>query len=199
MLKFLMESKLYFCSMCRRKIRRKWNAFRHNITVHSDLAKIALYPTNSTNLSRSVYRSKDVKKVYRNKFHKFKQWQSKYKSRDDEDYIDNLLLGQDNNTDSKIMKIIGQMIKPYLELQASLNQLDPQTKARILSTSFISSLLSYNPVKSLSEISDIYRSNMGLGLIAKHLSEAENMPIHQATAFVKESVRNSSLIHRMNN
>lgn len=97
------------------------------------------------------------------------------------------------------MKIIGQMIKPYLELQASLNHVNSQTKARILSTSFTSSLLSYNPVKSLSEISDIYRSNMGLGLIAKHLSEAENMPIHQATAFVKELVRNSSLIHRMNN
>jgi len=140
-----------------------------------------------------------VKKVYRNKFHKFKQWQSKYKSRDDDDYLDNLLLGPDNNTDSKIMKIIGQMIKPYLELQASLNHVDPQTKAIILSSSFISSLLSYNPVKSLSEISDLHRSNMGLGLIAKHLSEAENISIHQATAFVKDSVMHSSLIHRMNN
>lgn len=185
--------------MCDRKFKRKSNAFRHNLTVHSDLAKIASYPTNSSTSNRQVNRSKDVKKVYGNKFHKFKHWESKYDSHNDDDYLDYLLSGQDNNTDTKIMKIIGQMIKPYLDLQALLGHEDQQTKARILSTSFISSLLSYNPVKSLSEISDIYRSNMGLDLIAKHLSEAENMPIHQATLLVKEAVSNSSLIRRINN
>lgn len=185
--------------MCKRKFRRKWNAFRHNLTVHSDLAKIALCPTNSSTLSLSANRSKDVKKGYSNKFHKFKQWQSKYDSQADDDYLDYLLFGKDNNTDTKIMKIIGQMIKPYLDLQALLDHADPQTKARVLSTSFISSILSYNPVKSLSEISDKYRSNMGLDLIAKHMSEAQNMPIHQATVLVKEAVRNSSLIRRINN
>ncbi|TVP41184.1 hypothetical protein [Candidatus Nitrosocosmicus arcticus] len=194
-----MESKLYYCSMCKRKFRRKWNAFRHNLTVHSDLAKIALYPTNSSTLSLSPNRSKDVNKVYGINFHKFKHWESKYGSQDDDDILDYLLIGQDNNTDTKIMKIIGQMIKLYLDLQSSLDHADPETKARVLSTSFISSLLSYNPVKLLSEISDKYRSNMGLDLIAKHVSEAQNMPIHHATVLVKEAVRYSSLIRRINN
>jgi len=59
--------------------------------------------------------------------------------------------------------------------------------------------LSYNPVKSIGEISDTCRSNRGLREIAQHLSEADNIPIHQATVFVKEDVRNSSLIRRINN
>ena len=172
--------------MCKRKFSRKWNAFRHNITVHSDLSKIVLKLTNS---SHPLNRLKYTKNAHKNKFHKFKYFQSIYKSQDDEDNLDNLLFGEINETDSKIMKIIGQMIKPYLELEASLNYMNPQDKAKVLSTSFITSLSSYNPVKSLSEISDIYRSTQGLKLIAEHFSLANNIPVHQATAFVEDAVK----------
>ena len=87
--------------------------------------------------------------------------ESIYKSQDSDDYMDILLFGENNKTDSKIMKIIGQIIKPYLNLKQLLNYMNSQDKAKVLSNSFISSLLSYNPVKSLSEISEIYRSNQG--------------------------------------
>ena len=163
-----MESKSYICTMCKRKFSRKWNAFRHNITVHSDLSKIVL---NSTNLSSSsLNRLKYTKIGHKNKFHKSKYLESIYKSQDDDDYLDTLLFGEKKKTDSKIMKIIGQMIKPYLELEELLNYMNSQDKAKVLSNSFISSLLSYNPVKSLSEISEIYRSNQGLKVIAEHFS-----------------------------
>ncbi len=77
--------------------------------------------------------------------------------------------------------------------------MNPQDKAKVLSNSFISSLLSYNPVKSLREISEIYRSIQALKVIAKHLSVSKSIPMHQATAFVEDAIRNSSLIHRINN
>ncbi len=91
------------------------------------------------------------------------------------------------------------MFKPYLELEASLNYMHPHNKAKVLSNSFMSSLLSYNPVKSLREISEIYRSIQALKVIADHLSIAKNIPIRQATALVEDAIRNSSLIHRINN
>ena len=77
--------------------------------------------------------------------------------------------------------------------------MNSQHKAKVLSTSFISSLLSYNPVKSLGEISQIYRSNQGLKVIVEHFSEANNALIHQASAFVEDAIRNSSITPRMNN
>ena len=193
-----MKSKSYLCMRCKGKFSRKWNAFRHNLTVHSNLAKIVSYSDISNNPSGRTNRPQESKNFSKNKFQKIKYLQSKYEPQEDDDYID-LLIEDENKTDSKIMKIIGQMLKPYRELESSLNDMDPQTKARILDNSFTSSLLSYNPAKSLSEIADLYRSTIGLREITKHCSAARNIPIHEATEFVIETVRNSSLIRRMNN
>lgn len=77
--------------------------------------------------------------------------------------------------------------------------MNPQEKAKVLSKSFISSLLSYNPVKSLRETSEMYRSNQGLDLIAKNLALTNEISIYEASVFVKDAIRNSALIHRMNN
>jgi hypothetical protein len=142
------------------------NAFRHNTIVHSDLGQIVL---NSTNSSRSVNRLKGEKNAQWNKFHEFKKLQSIHKSKD-EDYFYSLISEENNRIDSKIMKIIGQMIKPYLELDALLDNMNPQEKAKLLTMTFCSSLLSYNPVKSLHEISEMYRSIQGLNIIAKNWS-----------------------------
>ena len=61
-----MESKSYICNMCKRKFSRKWNAFRYNIAVHSDLSKIVL---NSTNFSSSpINRFKYTKMLKRISF-----------------------------------------------------------------------------------------------------------------------------------
>lgn len=193
-----MKSKTYLCLGCKGKFSRKWNAFRHNITVHSNLAKIVSYSSSSTNPNRPTYRPKDLKNFDKNMFQKIKYLQPKYESGQDDDYID-LSLEDENYDDPKIMKIISQMLKPYRELESSLYGMDPQTKAFVLSNSFISSLSSSNPGKSLRDIADSYRSNIGLTEIAKHCSVARNIPFYEATEFVKETVRNSSLIRRMNN
>jgi hypothetical protein len=75
------------------------------------------------------------------------------------------------------MKIIGQMPEPYQELESLLNDMNPQYKAAILDHSFTSSLLSYNPPKSLAEIADIYRSNIGLREIARECFTARNISL----------------------
>lgn len=193
-----MKSKSYLCMICKSKFSRKWNAFRHNIAVHSNLAKIVSYSNSSANSSRPTNLPKDIKNFNKNKYHKFEYLQTKFGPPRDDDYMD-FLLEDENNTDSKIMKIIGQMIKPYRELESLLDYMDPQNKALVLDNTFTLALLSYNPVKSFSETADFYRSNIGLKEIAKHSSVARNISIHEAMEFVKESVRSSTLIRRMNN
>lgn len=154
-----METTSYICTMCKRKFSRKWNAFRHNMTAHSNLSKIVL---NSNNSRLPLYHSTFAKNAHKNKF---EYLQSNYKSQHAEDYLENLLLEETSRIDSKILKIIGQMIKPYLELEASLKYMNPQDKASVLSGCFISSLSSNNPVKYLCEISEVCRSNQGLKVI----------------------------------
>jgi len=134
----IMGPKSYTCAMCKRKFRRKWNAFRHNTTVHSDLGKIVF---DSTNLSGLPNSSKAAKHSRQNKFPKFKNFQPIRESLDYEDYLDNIILEEFNKIDSKIMKIIGQMIKPYLELEESLNYMNKNDKAIALTKAFSSSML----------------------------------------------------------
>ena len=193
-----MKSKSYLCMSCKGKFSRKWNAFRHNITVHSNLAKIVPYSDSSTNPIHPTTRSKDINNFNKNIVQKIKYLQSKYESQQDDDSID-LLIEDENNSDSKIMKIISQMLKPLRELESLLNDKDPQTKAIILDNSFTSSLFSYNPAKSLGKIADFYRSSIGLREITKNCSVARNITIREATEFVIETIRSSSLIGRINN
>jgi hypothetical protein len=184
---------------CKGQISRKGNAFRHNLTAHSNLADIVASANTTTKSGYPINRSEHLEYYNNNKFQKIKYLKSKYDPHVDDDSIDNLLLHEENKTDSKIMKIIGQMLKPYRELESLLNDMDPQSKAAILDHSFSSSLLSYNPARSLAEIADIYRSNIGLREIAKQCSMARNISHYEATEIIKEEVRNSTLIRRMNN
>ena len=185
---------------CKGQFSRKGNAFRHNLTVHSNLADIIPSANGTTKPGYPINRSEDLKYFNNNKFRKkIEDLKSKYEPHVEDDSIDNLLLHEENKTDSKIMKIIGQMLKPYRELESLLKDMDPQSKAEILHNSFTSSLLSYNPAKSLAEIADIYRSNIGLTEMARQCSMARNISLYEATEFIKEEVRNSTLIRRMNN
>jgi hypothetical protein len=194
-----MKSKSYTCKECKGQFSRKGNAFRHNLTAHSNLAYIVPCTNATTNAGYSINRSEHLKYFNNNKFQKFEYLKSKYGSHVEDESIDSLLLYEENKTDSKVMKIIGQMLKPYRELESLLNDMDPRSKAAILDHSFTSSLVSYNPAKSLGEIADIYRSNIGLREIAKQCSMARNISLYEATEFIKEEVRNSTLIRRINN
>jgi len=179
---------------CKGQSSRKGNAFRHNLTAHSNLADIVPSANGTTNSGYPINRSEDLKYFNNNRFRKkIKYLKSKYEPHVEDDSIDNLLLHEEHKTDSKIMKIIGQMPKPYQELESLLNDIDPQSKAAILDHSFTSPLLSYNPAKPLAEIADIYRSNIGLREIARQCFTARNISLYEATEFIKEQVRKLDL------
>ena len=85
--------------------------------------------------------SKAAKHSRQNKFPKLKNFQPIRESLDYEDYLDNIILEEFNKIDSKIMKVVGQTIKPYLELEESLNYMNNQEKTDALTKAFSSSML----------------------------------------------------------
>ena len=80
-------------------------------------AKTVSDSKNSSGLFSSL---KNAKYASNNKFRKFKHLQSISNSPNYEDYLDELILEEFNKIDSEIMKIIGQIIKSYLELDDAL-------------------------------------------------------------------------------
>ena len=75
---------------------------------------------DSKNSSGLISRLKNTKYASNNKFRKFKHLQSIRNSPNYEEYLDELILEEFNKIDSEIMKIIGQIIKSYLELDDAL-------------------------------------------------------------------------------
>jgi hypothetical protein len=120
------------------------------------------------------------------------------------DDIDDIVLNAITNDlahqdDPKILRIISQLIKPYLAIQAELFDTNPVNIPFILSKFLDSSLSSHNPVKSLNEIADYYRSMRGLAIMSKNFSLSTGISIETATENIKDAIRNSLLYKRINN
>lgn len=180
--------------MCKRRFTRKSNAFRHNSNVHDDLGTIVRDPFKlRSDKSRKKYVDKDseIKQSYFSEYDVYKE-----NDNPKDDYFEDL--GHDSD-DWKIYKILGQLIKPYAALEKEIENMNHIDKPVILSNSFISSLDSYNPVKSLNEIVDFYRSVKALDRISENLSIYKNVPMETAKIIIKESIRNCPLFHRINN
>ena len=88
-----MKSKSYICMECKGQFSRKGNAFRHNLTVHSNLARIVLSANGTTNSGYPLNRPEDLKYFNNNKFQKkIKYLKPKYEQHVEDESIDNLRL-----------------------------------------------------------------------------------------------------------
>jgi len=75
-----------------------------------------------------------------------------------------------NPTDIKIIKIFDQLIRPFDELDDLIGDIDEKTKAKILLNSLYSSLQTHNPVDSMNETIELYRSMKGIKKVAHYIS-----------------------------
>lgn len=189
-----MKEKPYVCNICKRRFSRKSNAFRHNSTIHYDLGTIERD-------SLQYLKDKPRPNNHANDFRQIHRFNSKYKRRKEIDLNQDIFFGDipDKTDNLKIYKILGQLIKPYLALEKELDHMNPIYVPKILSDSFFSSLESYNPVKSLSEIAELYRSMRALDIIATNMHKSKGVLKEVAMANIKESIRNCSLYGRINN
>lgn len=181
-----MKEKLYICNICEHRFSRKSNAFRHNLAIHNNLGTIVRDPSLQV-------KNKPRGKEYTKDFEQTKRFNSKYQTQKENDsYQVNYFTSYDTD-DWKIYKVLGQLIKPYLELEKELGNINPIDKSMILSDSFLSSLNSYNPVKSLSDIAELYSSMKALDIIATNLHQSKGIFKEVAEFKIKESIKNCSL------
>lgn len=189
-----MKEKPYYCNLCERRFSRKSNAFRHNSTTHNDLATIRRDSPQQLNYKFGIKTNSKQSKQTKRFNAKYRIQKEYYLYRDN--YFDDFLSDID---DQKIYKILGQLIKPYLELEKELENKNPRDVPVILSHCFTSSLDSYNPIKSLSDITELYRSMRALDIIATNMHKSTGILKDVAIANIKESIRNCSLFNRINN
>ena len=175
----------YGCSKCNQSFSRKWNAERHNELKHDDLSIISNKKIKPT--SNSKLKTKDP--IYKNKFKQFRSFQSPIKN----DIFDKLYSEYYNSepNELKTMKIFGQLIQPFEELEKFFDHHDERLKAKILSQIFTSCLNSYRPVKSMKDTVEIYRSIQGIDKISYYFSKSKRITPYKAKNLVKALVQKS--------
>ena len=100
--------------------------------------------------------------------------------------------------DIKIIKIIDQLIKLFEELEELLDSIDEKTKARVLWGSFCACLHTHNPVKSLNETVELYRSMRAVNKIANYMPKTET-ETSEPIMIIKSKIKNSYIFRRQNN
>jgi hypothetical protein len=172
----------YGCSKCNQSFSRKWNADRHNELIHSDLAVIEIKSKPTHDLQ-----TKPKKIVKQNKFKKFTSVRFKIKDDISYEFFSEYVHADANEL--KTIKIFGQLIKPFEELEKLLEHYDEELKAEILHKIFVSSINSHRPVKSMNDTVVMYRSIFGMEKIAQNTSKHMNVPVEQAKTMLKELVK----------
>jgi hypothetical protein len=185
-----MKKKFYECDICDQKFGRKWNTQRHSQTIHSVASSIisnnnqhaisSMSQNKYSNYKKRLDMLNDVGKDLWNK---------------DGDFSDIFKL---DDKDFKIIKIIDQLIKPFNELEGLLINHDPKKKALILSKSFDLSLKSHNPVSTMNEMAELFRSIKGIKKIAKYHLLTNKNSVDPITD-VKNKIKNSNIFERNNN
>ena len=186
-----MKKKFYKCEECEQKFGRRWNAERHNRSMHGAASDII-----SNDIHRRIpFMSRNKFSNYQKKFDILESAGIELYNKYDVNYSD--IFGF-NKEDFKIVKIIDQLIKPYSELDALLRSANDMTRAYILSRSFDLSLQSDNPVRSMSEMVELLRSINGIKKIAKHRSMVDKTRRDPITD-IKEKIKKSFIFQRQNN
>jgi hypothetical protein len=188
-----MKSKNYHCNDCGRNFGRKANALRHNRSIHANSADII---DNNLKASNFSYKSHNRFYDYKTKFDLLERVEVEIT--DDEFCVNFSDYFSAHPDDIKIIKIIDQLIKPFEELEELLDSIDEKTKARVLWGSFCACIEKYNPVKSLNETVELYRSMRAVNKIANYITETETEN-SEPILILKRKIKNSYIFTRQNN
>jgi hypothetical protein len=90
------------------------------------------------------------------------------------------------------------LTKPFEELEELLDSINDITKARVLWGSFCACLQTHNPVKSLNETVELYRSMRAVNKIANYIPKTQTETLEPIT-IIKDKIKNSHIFRRQNN
>ena len=153
----------YWCSQCKKKFSRKWNALRHNDTIHHGLAII---------------------------YNKLGDWISKTKDDLDASLVPNQL--EEMLVDQGVLGILGKMLQPLSELESEFHNLEESKRTQFIATLLAGALISVDPVKVIQDQVDLSRSVKGKQKIVSYMSRGMNMSTNQAEHYIDLSIKKSS-------
>ena len=189
-----MTNKFYKCSECNSSFSRKWNALRHNKIKHSNFAKIS---NDNIKSERFSYKSHNKLHDYKLKFKLLEQVENEINRNEYGLYFSDSFTA--DPIDIKIIKIIDQLIKPFEELEYLLGPLEERKKAKILLNSLYSCLQTHNPVRSMNDTIELYRSMKGIKKIAGYMLKVERESSGDPISILKEIIQDSYIFKSQNN
>jgi hypothetical protein len=176
-----MTNKFYKCGDCNSTFSRKWNALRHNKLKHSNSAQIS---NDNIEDKGSSYKSHNKYYDYQLKFKVLGEVEGEINDNEFDMYFSDIFTA--NPIDIKIIKIIDQLIRPFEELEDLLGPIGEKTKATILLNSLYACLQTHNPVNSMNETVELYRSMNGIKKIAHYISIGDRESSKDPISILKE-------------
>ncbi len=205
-----MVKNAYACTGCKRTFGRKYNAERHNISIHNEMAVIynketdwvsnkrktnenlqhdfsssppSSPPQSSSTLSTSFSYTKSTSPSDTDN--------KKVVSKPQNDFLNDFNFENNNseinkNTDiEKIFKIF-EKISPLIdELDTQLSTYKiPEERIKILSESIISALSSSNPVQTLKEIIKLHHTTIGIKKASGFVAITRKIPLDKARSML---------------
>jgi hypothetical protein len=156
----------YSCSLCKTKFSRRWNASRHNNTVHNGVSVIfdnetRIIMDNKDPYGENVTAKSDVK--------------------------------EDETNEHMILDIVGKMLQPFEELENLYSHKSEHEKIKNLSELIVDALGTSNPINSLNNTIDYHRSWSAKKKFASYISKYMNFSSAQADHYLTELIKKNKL------
>jgi hypothetical protein len=186
-----MKEKSYSCNTCKERFGRRWNADRHNSTVHSDMAIIFNNKTGSISKHKeTTQRYDNPRNIYQKSpsYKRFKEMKNNFSPfrKDDLEMEEEL----------KIISIFGKLKQPFEDLEKLLSDNPENIKIKLLSDMVIYSLTSSNPVKSLQEEIELCQSLSSRQKIIECVSKGNSLTPGQTYAYLNGLIKNGRYYKR---
>ncbi len=162
MLKKNAVAQKYNCSICKKKFSRRWNAIRHNTTLHAGLSVIfdnetGIFMDNKNHYGGSVTARADADEVETN--------------------------------EQIILDIVGKMLQPFEELENLYSHRSEHEKIKNLSELLVEALGTTNPVNSLHNTIDYQRSWRARMKFIDYISKYRNVSSVIADSYLTDLIK----------
>lgn len=150
----------YNCTICKKKFSRRWNANRHNNTIHAGLSIIYDNETGVRINSKQPYHANSTVK------------------------------GEEPETNEKlILDIVGKMLQPFEELEILYIHKSEHEKIKNLSELLVEALSTSNPVRALNDALEYQRSLRAKIKFIEYISTSMNVHSNIAASHLTDLIK----------
>jgi hypothetical protein len=185
-----MARKIFECTNCKKTFSRKYNADRHNIAIHNEMAVIYNKETDWVSNKRKInVPSSSTISLESDNNNSTKIPKPNNTNLNDFEYRDpySKIAKTDEEKVYKIFEKISPLIDELDTLLIS-TYIQNINRTQILASVIISSLTSQNPVKFIKNQINFYRSFIGIKKASGFVALTQNIPLEQAQLMLKSII-----------